>query len=88
MERTTMIKVGGMAWLPSRFAHGGHTALIDEPGRVVSIDDTGWAIVDRGRWGQIGCPVEDLVSAELPPKWSGTGGFGTAGESPPVPSAD
>lgn len=62
-----MINIGDMAWLPARFAHGGHTALIDGPGRVISIDDAGWAIVDRGRWGRIGVPAEDLVLAELPP---------------------
>jgi hypothetical protein len=35
-----------------------------EPGRVVSIDETGWAMVDCGSWGQFGHRVEDLRQAD------------------------
>lgn len=53
-----------MALLPARFANFGDTRLIDEPGRVFSIDETGWAMVDRAPYGHIGVPVEDLAPAK------------------------
>lgn len=51
--------VGGWAYLPERY--GEHVPdIANQAGQVVSIED-GWAMVDRGQYGQIGCPVGDLL---------------------------
>lgn len=60
--------VGDLVFLPNRLApdHPGHASAAEifaDPGRVVSIDD-GWAMVDRGSWGQFGCPIGDLLLAQ------------------------
>lgn len=56
-----------MAYLPIQVPPG-HRAyqlavhITSEPGPIVSISE-GWALVDRGTWGQFGCPVQDLTPA-------------------------
>jgi hypothetical protein len=62
------LAVGDMAFLPLRAEPGHPLHRLSQPitstaGRVVAIAD-GWATVDRGPWGQFGCPVEDLRRAE------------------------
>lgn len=58
--------VGDLASLPNPFEPG-HPAyesaatIYAVPGRIVSIED-GWAVVDLGRWGQFGWPVDALLS--------------------------
>lgn len=78
MNRSTPISIGDLVWLPTPLRdhpENVHPGLRDqalafeaevtaEPGRVVSIED-GWAMVDRGSWGQFGHPVTDLRLAEV-----------------------
>jgi hypothetical protein len=61
------VKVGGWVYLPNRVdpGHPGYKLACEvfgTPGQVVSIVD-GWAMVDRGSWGQFGCSVDDLRPA-------------------------
>lgn len=67
-------RVGDRVWLPTPLRdnpdsitpHVREQALAleaqitAEPGEVVSVDETGWAMVDRGSWGQFGYPLEAL----------------------------
>ncbi len=63
-----MPAVGDMVYLPKNSPLGVISdAIISCPGRIVSIDNTGWAMVDRGRWGQFGCGVDDLRPVDLRP---------------------
>jgi hypothetical protein len=56
--------VGDRVYLPKRGIPGPvGDAITGTPGRVDSIDD-GWAMVDRGDWGQFGCPLDDLSPAD------------------------
>lgn len=81
-EPPVVMDVGDLVYLPSVFppGHAGYEIdqqITGELGRVVSIED-GWAMVDRGSWGQFGCAVDDLRPAALdsrvpdPGKESGT----------------
>jgi hypothetical protein len=58
-------KVGDNVFLPRVSPLGalsyGVTAL---PGTITRLDDDGWAIVDRGRWGLFGLHVDDLTPAD------------------------
>lgn len=60
------LKVGDLVWLPPRFVQLGSTILVDEPGRIFSIDADGWAMVDRGHWGHIGASVKELTRVRAP----------------------
>jgi hypothetical protein len=64
-HRLADMKVGDLVYLPNRFdqQHPGYDvacAITRPPGRIVSIEG-GWAMVDRGEWGQFGCPVDELT---------------------------
>lgn len=48
---------GDRVFLPARFG-----MLAGHIGEVADVDDQGWAIVDLGNYGEIGCPVEDLIA--------------------------
>ena len=54
----TRTAVGDLVYLPDRGVPGGDE-IYGKPGTIVSIEGD-WAMVDRGQWGQIGCPVGEL----------------------------
>lgn len=70
------IKVGDMVWLPTPIRDNPAKTALDEqmlgfeqeltaqPGRVVSIDASGWAMVDRGSFGQFGHHISALRLAQ------------------------
>ena len=61
------MKVGNLVWLPERLRTGPFPDLSADlnakPGRIAEIDGD-WAMVEYERWGQFGCPVEELTAAE------------------------
>jgi hypothetical protein len=64
---TDRITVGSLVLLtnplpPDHVGYDLGVEICGEPGRVVSIED-GWAMVDRGSWGQFGRPVTSLQPA-------------------------
>jgi len=62
------LTVGSLVFVPNRLKPGqaGYALSVElyaAPGRIVSVED-GWAMVDLGRWGQLGSPLADLRPAE------------------------
>jgi hypothetical protein len=62
---------------PGHPAYASAQEMYANPGRLVSVE-SGWAIVDLGRWGQVGLPVAALVP--LPDADVVSDGYHTLGE--------